>query len=211
MTTVRQGSPRTFAPGTATMPAASAAASASAPAATSPAQLESLLWPDAAARVHAVIDGTKVPGLPARLATEDVAGWDCLERGALEPALAERAPYIAELKRGAAFTDWLLFEASVALAGWGVVASSRRALLDMREHFRSLMEVRLPDGTTREWRWYAPDVLDAFIALAGAEQQAALFGPMQLLAVPRPAQWNCHAFDGVNVITTARRLPRAAS
>jgi Domain of unknown function (DUF4123) len=205
MTTLRHASGQTLAPSTAS------ASASGAPAATSPAQLKALLWPDAAARVHAVIDGTRVPGLPARLAAEDVVGWDCLERGALAPAVAERAPYIAELNRGAAFTDWLLFEASAALAGWGVVASSRRALLDIREHFRALMEVRLPDGTTREWRWYAPDVLDTFIALAGAEQQAALLGPLRLLAAPRPSQWNCHAFDGAAVITTARRLQRAPS
>jgi hypothetical protein len=200
MTTLRQGSGHALAP-----------QAAAAPAATSPAQLKALLWPDPAARVHAVIDGTRLPGLPARLAAEDVVGWDCLERGALTPAQAERAPYVAELNRGAAFTDWLLFEASVTLAGWGVVASSRRALLDVREHFRSLMEVRLPDGTTREWRWYAPDVLDTLLALAGAEQQAAVLGPLRLLAAPRPTQWNCHAFDGAAVITTARRLQRAPS
>lgn len=181
------------------------------PVATSIEQMKSLLWHDPGTRVFAAVDAGCVPGLAARLATEDVAGWDCLQRGALSPAAAARAAYVVELARSAAFTDWLLFDATFTLPGWGVVASSRRALLDVREHFRALMEVRLTDGTTRTWRWYAPDALDTFLALAGAEQRAALLGPLRLLVAPRPAQWNCHAFEGAAVITTARRLQRGLS
>lgn len=178
------------------------------PVATSFAQMKSLLWQDAGTRVHAVVDAARVPGLVARLAAEDVAGWDCLQRGALTPAAAECAAYVVELRRASPFTDWLLFEATFALPGWGVVAASRRALLDIREHFRSLARVRLPDGSEREWRWFDPTVLDAFLGLATAEQQGALIGPLQLLVTPLPEQWNCYAFDGAALTTAPRRLLR---
>ena len=78
----------------------------------SAAQLRASLWARQGARVHAVIDGLVVPGLADRLKAANVAGWDCLQRGALSAEAAERAPYLAELKEASPFTDWLLGEAT---------------------------------------------------------------------------------------------------
>jgi hypothetical protein len=179
--------------------------------ATSLAQMKSFLWSGRAARVHAVIDGARVPGLAARLATEDLPGWDCLQRGALDAASAARAAYVVELRAGAAFSDWLLDEASFTLPGWGVLGSSSRGLLDMREHFRSLHSVMLPDGNERTWRWFDPAVLHAFAELATPMQQLALMGPLQLLVAPSAEAWTCYTIEGGALKTEARRVSRNGS
>ena len=56
-----------------------------------------------------------------------LAGWDCLQRGALSAEAAERAPYLAELKRESPFTDWLLGEATARVSGLGPADASRRS------------------------------------------------------------------------------------
>lgn len=159
-------------------------------------------------RVHAVIDGTRVSGLSARLGTEDLPGWDCLERGALDAVAAARAAYVVELRAVSPFTDWLLQEASVSLPGWGVLGSSRHTLLDMREHFRSLQPLRLPDGSERGWRWYDPLVLDAFVAVATPQQQQALIGPLLALVAPQAEAWAFYSVDGGGLRRELRRLIR---
>jgi hypothetical protein len=175
---------------------------------TSLAQMKSFLWNDDAARVHAVIDGARVPGLAARLAAEDLPGWDCLQRGALDAQAATRAAYVVELRADAPFAEWLLQEASF-LPGWGVLGSSRRGLLDMREHFRSLHSVLLPDGSERLWRWFDPAVLTAFAAMATPAQQFALMGPLHLLVAPTAQAWMCYTMASGALRTEARRVSRS--
>ena len=85
----------------------------------SPAQLRASLWARQGSRVHAVIDGLVVPGIAEKLKSAKLAGWDCLQRGALSAEAAERAPYLAELGEGSPFTDWLLDEATPTYPGLG--------------------------------------------------------------------------------------------
>ena len=56
----------------------------------SPAQLRASLWARQGSRVHAVIDGLVVPGIEAKLKNAKLAGWDCLQRGAMSAEEAER-------------------------------------------------------------------------------------------------------------------------
>ena len=125
----------------------------------SAAQLRASLWAGHGTRVHAVIDGLIVPGLPELLRAADTAGWDCLQRGALSAAAAGQAAYIVELKEASPFTDWLIDVATPTWPGWGVMLVSSRPMLPVREHCRSLADVTTPDGERRRWRWYDPEVL----------------------------------------------------
>ncbi|MGE5116673.1 MAG: DUF4123 domain-containing protein [Betaproteobacteria bacterium] len=168
--------------------------------------IASLLWADAAARVHAVIDGARVPGLAGRLAAVPTIAWDRVQRGALDAAAAASATHVVELAAMSPFTDWLLREATPALPGWGLLAGSTRALLDIREHFRSLQMLRLPDGRELAWRWYDPGVLDAFVALATPAQQAALMGPLRVLVAPRADAWTFYTFEAGRLVGEQRRV-----
>lgn len=156
------------------------------------------LWPFDGARVHAVIDGAIVAGLPEKLKTADCAGWDCLQRGALGAEAAQRAAYIVELQPDAAFTDWLLGDITAALDGWGVVTTSRQPLLAMREHSRDLAEVRTPEGRRRPWRWWDAELLDTLLPGLAPTQLDHFFAPGQQLACPGRDSWTWwQRLDGV--------------
>ena len=162
------------------------------------AQLKSALWSRSGARVHAVIDGLAVPGLPAKLAAADVSGWDCLERGALSPADAERAPYVVELRESSPFTDWLLGAATAAHPQWGVVIACTEALLRVREWCRDLSTVVTPDGGRRAFRWFDPEVLQTLLPALSPSQLDTVFRLDQSLVLPAADAWTWHAMhEGV--------------
>lgn len=175
------------------------------------AQLKAALWAGQGARVHAVIDGLVVPGLPQRLESAAVNGWDCLQRGALSAERAQAAPYLVELKNGAPFADWLLGEASVTYPGWGVLMVSGQALLPMREHCRTLSDVTTPEGERRGWRWYDPEVLQLILPSLSAAQLDELFGAGQALVIPSASAWTWHALQQGVLASTVRDLMPAAA
>src|SRR3569623_1596239 len=134
------------------------------------AQLKAALWAASDARVHAVIDGLVVPGLPKKLESAQARGWDCLQRGALSPERAEHAAYVVELDPAAPISDRILAEAPAVHPGWGVVLVSDRALLPVREHCRAIGDVLTPEGERRAWRWHDPEVLEAVLPTLSASQ-----------------------------------------
>lgn len=152
------------------------------------AQLEAALWARQGGRVHAVIDGCRVPGLPAHLA-EGGADFNCLRRGTLTLAEAAQAAYIAELRPDAPLLRWLIDEATSAFTGWGVLMLSSRPLLAMREHARDLAEVSLPDGRRRPWRWWDPVLLDALLPSFTPAQRDEFFAAQQTVVSLTPRAW----------------------
>lgn len=151
-------------------------------------QLEAALWAQAGSRVHAVLDGRVLPGLPQRLQASG-HDWDCLQRGALSAPQAAQAAYIVELRAGSALLRWLLDEATPAFAGWGVLMRSMRPLLAMRELARDLAQVRLPDGRSRPWRWWDPELLDVLLPSCSAEQRDQVFAAGQVIVTVSPQAW----------------------
>lgn len=158
-------------------------------AALATAQIPSALWNRPEARVHAVIDGSVLAGLPTRLQAAQTMGWDCLQRGALTADAAARAAYIVELQPESEFTAWLVGEACVAYDGWGVLMTSARPLLAMREHSRDLAEVRGPDGRRRPWRWWDHELLALLMPALAPSQLDAFFAAGQQLVVPQARRW----------------------
>ena len=176
----------------------------------SPAQLRASLWAREGGRVHAVIDGLVVPSIAEKLKVADVAGWDCLQRGALTAEAAQSAAYLAELKPVSPFTDWLLDEATPTYPGWGVLTVSGCALLQMREHCRSIGEVVTPDGDRRAWRWYDPDVLRAALPTLLAGQLDEFFAADQTIVIAESQAWTWLAMEQGVLATDIRPLMRAA-
>src|SRR4051812_22829524 len=155
----------------------------------SAAQLHASLWARQGARVHAVIDGLVLPGIARTLSAADIAGWDCLQRGALSAEAAERAAYLAELKPRSVFTDWLLGEATATYPAWGVLLVCVQPLLPVREHCRSIGDVTTPDGQRRAWRWYDPAVLQAILPALLAGQLDEIFALDQAIVIPAADAW----------------------
>ncbi len=155
----------------------------------------SALWADSASRVYVLLDGCAVPGLPARLAAADVLGFDCLVRGALDADAAARAAYLVDLRAGSPFTGWLLDGAATECPGWGVLLVSKQPFLPMRQHCRALSEVLLPDGRSRAWRWYDPQVLQVLLPMLSPGQLDEVFGPGLAFVVPGPRAWTWHRLE----------------
>ena len=174
------------------------------------AQLASALWAEPGSRVHALVDGSVLPGLPGRLSGADVLGWDCLSRGALSADAAQRAPYLVELRDGAPFTGWLLGEATASFPGWGLLMVSTQALLPMRQHCRALGEVILPDGTRRDWRWYDPEVFAALLPSLTPGQLDSVFANGVRVVVPSPSAWTWHVVEQGLLASTVRATMPAA-
>ena len=170
------------------------------------AQLRASLWAREGSRVHAVIDGLMIPGIGEKLKSAKVAGWDCLQRGALSAEEAERAPYLAELVDDSPFTDWLLDEATAAFAGWGLLCISMKPLLPVREHCRTIGEVILPDGDRRPWRWYDPEVLRAVLPTLLAGQLDEVFGLGQAIVIPASDAWTWLSIEQGVLATDTRPL-----
>jgi uncharacterized protein DUF4123 len=177
-------------------------------AAFSPAQLRASLWAGQGVRVHAVIDGLVVPDLAAMLAKADIAGWDCLQRGALSPEATAGAAYLAELKEESPFTDWLLDTATPTYPGWGVLSVSTRTLLPMREHCRALAEVLTPDGERHRWRWWDAEVVRTLLPTLLASQLDEFFALGQKVVVPTATDWTwLEMRDGVLATDTRTAMP----
>lgn len=158
-----------------------------------PAQLKAQLWADPAQQVHAVLMGSRLPGLPTRLQAElsagEIADFDCLVPGALTSAQQADAPYFARLRQDAAFTDWILFDAAPGLGEWGVLASSPLRMTALRSHLRALREARLPNGTTIVLDWMDPAVMRLLLPLFDAATLAAFMGPVGTWVMPGDSQW----------------------
>jgi Domain of unknown function (DUF4123) len=170
------------------------------------AQLKAALWARQGVRVHAVLDGRVVPGLPGLLEKADLLGWDCLERGALSAQAARQAPYLAELREASPFSDWLLAEAGKVHPGWGLVMVSLQPMLAVREHCRSLDDVVLPDGERHPWRWYDPELLAALLPSFSPSQLDELFALGQQIVVVGSGVWTWHGLEQGVLASTERAL-----
>jgi len=175
------------------------------------AQQKSALWNRSGARVHAVVDGLVVPGMAGKLAEADVAGWDCLQRGALSAEAAERAAYVVELRAKSPFTDWLLTVATTVHPRWGVLMVSNQPLLAMRQHCRDLSSVTTPDGDRRQWRWYDPDVLEMLLPALSAAQLDEVFGAGQSIVLVSREAWTWHAMEQGVLVSDVRPMMAAAA
>lgn len=156
-------------------------------------QFKAALWPNDTVRVHAVLEGAAVTGLRERLEQADVDGWDCVWRGALSPAQAVAAPYVATLRRVSGFTDWLLTQATAAHPAWGLVTVGGRGLQAVREHARRLADAQGPQGTLPRLRWHDAGLWQALAATADASQLDTLFGELGGVVLPAaPGLWEWH-------------------
>jgi Domain of unknown function (DUF4123) len=168
------------------------------------AHLKSMLWASEASRVFAIMDGAVVPQLQEKLGKADVLGWDCLWRGALPPDKAAVAPCLAELSQQSEFTTWLLSEAAVAYPGWGVLGVGPLNLLDMREHSRRLLQVGMPDGSTRKWTWFDPALWVPLLPKLDPMQLDEAFGQVTDWVSVTPKLWRWMTFNAGQLVVSER-------
>lgn len=138
------------------------------------AELENLLYGEIA-NVYAVLDGASIPGLPQILFEKSPPNY-CLFRGNLEPDVASVAPYLVGLIKGAPFTDWLLD--SKCGQHYGIFATSRQSIQEMRKHVRGIFTVYKESGDPMYFRFYDPRVLTAYLPTCNGGELKSVFGPV---------------------------------
>ena len=174
------------------------------------AQHKAALWADDTQKVFAVVMGSRIPDLPTLLASADVSDFDCLLPGALEPARALAAPYLVQLKRESAFTDWLLFEAPGSLSDWGVLVTSPARLIQLRNHLRQLLAAQLPGGEAITLDWMDPEILLALLPLFDGSTLLNFFGPVSRLVIASASTWHYTQLDMGRLVQRAVPLLKAA-
>ncbi len=159
--------------------------------------------------VFAILDGASVKGLRMAMWEHNVVSW-CLFAGELEPDMAEVAPYLIQLEKGAGFTQWILQEGWGN--HWGVFVVSRENIRTLRGHFRSLVKVRDEEGAPMIFRFYDPRVLRKFLATCEAEELSEVFGPTEgfLLEAKDPAELLWFRLDGGQLKEHTVDLAKAA-
>jgi hypothetical protein len=138
------------------------------------AALQAQLFSQAEANVFAVLDGASIPDLLAKF-DQYQPEYGCLYRGELPADLAAAAPYLVRLEQGSALLEWVLRGVG---KHWGIFAAGPVNLRTMRQHFRRLLTVELPEGKTVFFRFYDPRVLRVFLPTCSREEQQVLFGPV---------------------------------
>ncbi len=124
-------------------------------------------------RLYCVLDGIMVPDLPKRIYDAQIPNF-CLLKGDLTPDLVHAAPYLVLLSPDNRFTDWVLGESIGKF--WGIFFDSRYSILEMRRHFRSLLDAYDENGNGLKFRYYDPRVLRKYLPTCTAEELEAFFG-----------------------------------
>ena len=125
--------------------------------------------------VFAVLDGASIPNLPQELYAHE-PDYLCLYRGALDPDLAETAPYLVRLEPGSRFTDWVFDQGWGN--HWGIFCTGNCTMRDLRSHFRRFLIVYDPAGKPLYFRYYDPRVLRTFLPTCTPEEATSIFGPL---------------------------------
>ena len=123
-------------------------------------------------RLYGVLDGVMVPDLPNRLYEGRVPNY-CLVPGELTPGMVHASPYLVYLSPDSKFADWVLSEA--VGKHWGIFLQTRRSMLEMRKHFRSLLQVYDERGNPLKFRFYDPRVLGRFLPMCNGGELKTLF------------------------------------
>ena len=129
-------------------------------------------------QLFGILDGASVPDLPARLYEARLPNH-CLFKGDLDPDLAYVAPYLVVLPPDHEFTEWVFSEGFGN--DWGIFVHSRHSLIEMRLHFRSLVNVYDESGDSMTFRCYDPRVLRKFLPTCTPDDLKAFFGSVDAL------------------------------
>lgn len=123
-----------------------------------------------------MLDGASVPDLPMRLYEMKPPNF-CLLTGDLPPDMAYAAPYVIYLPPDNRFTEWLLSQSFGK--HWGIFVHCRHSMIEMRRHFRALVNVYDERANSMIFRFYDPRVLKRFLPTCSPDQLKTFFGKVE--------------------------------
>jgi hypothetical protein len=147
-----------------------------------------LFWPaDQVPRgsVYAIVDAARDPEIEtylSALGTKETC--QCLWQGDIYLRASEAAPYLVRLTPDLPLAIILLSEGLGE--GWLLPFRSEAGFDVVRSHCRRFPETLLPDGQIVLFRWYDARVLNDLLPLLDAEEQRALYGPIDTIWTEGP-------------------------
>ena len=114
-------------------------------------------------RIYGAVDGSRRPRR-------------CLYAGDLPWQLQLTAPYLVELERDHAFTNYLLDTGWGA--SWGVFLRAETGIEQLRKHLRGFLRVRDEAGRRLIFRYYDPRVLRVYLPTCRPVELETVFGPV---------------------------------
>jgi hypothetical protein len=142
-------------------------------------QINDALWPAGmSSRVScwAILDGARderIFGAVDRTSQDKC----CLYAGDLPWQLQMAAPYLVQLDKDDAFTNYLIDTGWGN--SWGVFFRSETSLRNLRHHLRGFLRVRDENNRRLLFRYYDPRVLRIYLPTCNQKELATVFGPIQ--------------------------------
>jgi len=169
------------------------------------------LWPrDLASnmRAWAILDGARDTHIYG--AVDGYRGEKyCLYAGALPWQLQMAAPYLVEMEREHAFTEFVLKQGWGN--AWGIFLHSDTTGSSLRKHFRSFLRVQDQAGRKLIFRYYDPRVMRVYLPTCWTEELRTVFGPVNryILEDEDPMQILDFFFDGSQLRTKTMQIAEA--
>lgn len=153
-------------------------------------------------QLYGVLDGVMVPDLPNRLYKGQVPSY-CLLTGDLPADMVYAAPYLVYLSPDSKFADWVFQEAFGK--HWGIFVQSPRSMIEMRRHFKALMQTYDERGNPMKFRFYDPRVLSKFLPTCNGGELKTIFGEVQAFYIEseKDDELIRYKLEGSKLVTTA--------
>ncbi len=129
---------------------------------------------------YIILDAARMDGLIFK-AKELNEKHSCLYEGDSEKFLGTVAPWMFQLDRDSEFSDWILKEG--LHKNWGRVIITANDGQELYEHLRKFLIVNTNEEKELYFRFYEPQVLQAFLPTCDAERLLEFFGPIQSFVV----------------------------
>jgi hypothetical protein len=129
---------------------------------------------------YIILDAARMDGLIFK-ARELNERHICLYEGDSEKFLGTVAPWLFRLERDSEFSDWILKEG--LQKKWGIVIITAIDQEALYAHLRKFLIINTDQEKELYFRYYEPQVMQAFLPTCDAEHLLEFFGPVQSFVV----------------------------
>jgi hypothetical protein len=145
--------------------------------------------------LYVVLDGARDDAVHALTRAVD-GPWSYLEDGIVEASYQVAAPRVLALEHWPPAAIARLLDRGWGQS-WGVFLRTTHEFSLLRRHLHALCNVRLPNGSIAQFRFYDPRVLRSYLPTCMTEELALVFGPIRefVLESEDPAIANRYTFD----------------
>jgi len=153
---------------------------------------------------YAILDAARA-GRVLRLLKSTNLEHLILYEGAIDPLIADVAPYLVALPRSSSDTRRIV-EAAWGNA-WGVFCASRADIQSLRRHLRVFLTVLTESRKKMLFRYYDPRVLRPYLPSCTPEELTTFYGPIDQFVFEGEEPRSAHVHERKGKEFTSRTVP----